>query len=753
MGTTTLDTINTLTLALAAGILSIIVARRLQLVPIVLLLVTGVVIGPEGLGWLHPKKLGETLEILLQVGIAIILFEGALTLNYNEYKKAGNIIFNLLSFGILLTWLLNAFAIVLFFQFPLRYALFLSSIIVVTGPTVIMPLLRRMNLNHNLTHILHWEGILIDPIGVFLAIFCFELLISGGEGVVIVKLFTRLGIGIIVGALFGMLGATALNRRWIPQELHNSFILMWALLTFASCNIILSESGLLAVVVAGIVLGYYKKVSLEEIKKFKLDLTEIFTAIIFILLSADLSFTNIKRVLPQGIFLICFILFVTRPLSIFICSLGSKLSIRDKLFLSWVAPRGIIAASMVTLFSYSLNSETELAPAIAKELYFMETFVFAVIAVTVVFQGTTAPFVAKALGVKRDLARNWVIVGAHELSATIAEYLMSMGKEVILLDSNKTKLNIYAQRGIVTEHGNSLAYDIFDRENFIHTGRVLAITDNMELNVLICQHWKKVVRPDGLYNWSGPATATANINTIASTAVWQQLAKPSILESQLSNQERSLLIKAPAELNAQEREHAVPLLAIPTNGDVLFSPDLNNKTLAPLLTNKWLLLVKVSFSLQSFIKAGYLAVLNTAPLTSEIVYRHVLTQVKTPLGLTAKTSRDDILQHLQEQEQVKSVCIGNQVAIFPTLQKAFTEPLVTVITTRSGVDMHAYDKKPIRIWFFIFAHNADSLRYLSLISHISKIVTDESTRNKLLAADTTVMLEQALFQALAQKNI
>ena len=313
-------------------------------------------------------------------------------------------------------------------------------------------------------------------------------------------------------------------------------MLVW--LTFGLCDFFAHESGILGVIVSGFVIGLNnKKLDLEKIKQFKRSLTDTAIALIFILLSANLSLEKIKQFGYNGIFLILIVLFIARLIAIFVSTIGRKeLQFKEKLFLSWVAPRGIIAASMATLFTLNLSNNEHLA----QYAWFIEIFTFMVIASSILLQGLPANLFAKILDLKEKKDPNWVIVGMHNFSEKIYHYLIKNKQNVIIIDNNKNIVKQYSKKGINVICKNSLDEDIDEETSFLNIGNLLAITDNLELNLLIAQHWARIIPKNNIYYWSNNKPTTQKQNFLGK-AIWEELPKPSIISSEL--QSRSSILE------------------------------------------------------------------------------------------------------------------------------------------------------------------------------------------------------------------
>ena len=391
------DMLLTMAAAISAGVILLALAHRLNLPAIVLLVAGGVALGPEGLGLVKPAVLGDGLRVIVALAIGLILFEGGLTLDVRGYRSASSMIQRLLTIGLLTTGLSTAVAIWLIFDFPFAFCLLAASLVVVTGPTVIAPLLKRIKVQAKLHGILHWEGVLIDPIGVFIAILCFEWIVVQDHEQVLWRFLLRFVWGLGLGIVGGVLVYLLIRIRLIVDEMLNVFALAAAVLIFGLAESFLPEAGLLAVTASGFVLGILGPGQLKRIRHFKAEITDLLIGTLFILLVARLDLDQFIAFGSQGALLVAAVVLVARPLNILNSSWGLKdFNWREKLFLSWVAPRGIVAASMASLFAINLQEK-----GIFPQAPFLETFTYSIIISTVVLQGFSAGLLAWALGLKR----------------------------------------------------------------------------------------------------------------------------------------------------------------------------------------------------------------------------------------------------------------------------------------------------------------------------------------------------------------
>ncbi len=417
------------TLALVAGIAAQVLANFVQVPSIVFLLLFGVVLGPDGLGWVRPQIMGSGLEALVSLAVALILFEGGLNLRLQRLNQVSTSLRNLVLLGSLLTLGGGALAAHYLGEFPWPLAFLFGSLVVVTGPTVINPILKRVRVDPAVSTLLEGEGVLIDPVGAILAVVVLQVVLSGHPSFLMAleQLSSRLAIGSAVGALGGWLMGSFLlwSRQFLREELRNSVVLAGALGVFALAQSLRSEAGLMAVVMAGLVVRQKAAIAERSVRQFHGQLVVIAISVLFILLTSTLS---LKAVLALGwgaLATVLCLMLVVRPLSVWLCTWGSDLNWRQKLFVAWLAPRGIVAASVASLFAILLTERGITGGDALKAL------VFLTISVTVTVQGLTAAWVARWLGL--DQGSSTVIIGDHPLVEPLAELLRSLNQAVEVL--------------------------------------------------------------------------------------------------------------------------------------------------------------------------------------------------------------------------------------------------------------------------------------------------------------------------------
>lgn len=475
------------TLLLFLGVLAQWLAWRLQLPSIMLLLVFGLVAGPVT-GLMDPDALfGDMLPVFVSLGVAVILFEGGINLRLEELKYTGDVVRNLITVGVLVTWVCGSFLAFLFLDLPLMLSVLLGAIIVVSGPTVIGPLLRHVRLPHNTDATLEWESILIDPIGALLAVLVFDVIVTTASPAAGTTIFLLGMIRMITaGAVLGLAGAYFLirmiRRFWIPDFLQNPFSLALVITVFTLSNFIAEESGLLAVTVMGIVLGNQKSVALRDIIEFKEDLRVLIISLLFIILTARLRISDLTVIDPGAVVFIVLLIFLVRPAAVMLSAMGSRLHIREKLFMAFMAPRGIVAAAVSSIFALRLSQS---GYPMADQLV---PLTFFVIIVTVFFYSALASPLARILKIAEPRPSGFLIVGAHLLARKIGIALHDAGCRILLVDSQRANIKAARMAGLPCRYTNVFT----DNIRLCGIGRLLALSPNDELNALAVLHYRKI---------------------------------------------------------------------------------------------------------------------------------------------------------------------------------------------------------------------------------------------------------------------
>ena len=560
----------TLAAAAAAGAFLVTLADHLRMPSIALLLVGGVLLGPQFLGIVDPAALGHGLETVIGLAVAIILFEGGLTLDVSGFRRAPTVIVRLLTVGVAMTWFGTALALYLLFDLPMDLALMAGSLVVVTGPTVVSPILRRIRVRERVHHILYWEGVLIDAVGVFLAVLCFEYMgaktVDEGSLMPLGRFALRFIVGASIGIVSGAALAGAIRRDWVGADHLNIFTLATALLIYAGSNAVLHESGVLAVIAAGLVIALQKPAQLKRIKRFKLELTELGIGVLFILLSAKLEleqFTVYGWRLPAAVAVVVVLL---RPLVIGTVTVGQRLSLGEKVFLSWMAPRGIVAAAMASLFALRLEAQGTANASL------LSTFTFAIIGTTVIGLGLTAPVVARLLRLERPDRRKWLLAGEPLLVTDLHHSLRQAGVQVIMHPVSEGD----AEADDAAEELLGAAPGRLDSATTQGVSGVLALSRSAEANSTVRKAWQDIGEPPSTYRWAAGDAARRETEGRAfrGTRVWDALPSPDRIVGGLAEGTLVLYTARSGEVSEAARFGADfrPLFWL-EHGDALLVPD------------------------------------------------------------------------------------------------------------------------------------------------------------------------------------
>ena len=462
-------------------------AWRLKLPSILLLLLTGFLVGPV-FGLVHPDELlGDLLFPVVSLSVAIILFEGGLSLRFSELPRIGGVIFKLISIGALITWAIGTLGAHYILGISWPIAVLLGAILIVTGPTVIGPLLRQIRPQGSTAVILKWEGILIDPVGAVLAVLVFEVILAGEFSAVPSALVAGVLQTVLIGTVFGLAAAgfmiLIMRRYWVPDFLHNSVALLLAMGAFVASNVLQPESGLLTVTVMGLALANQPWVTIRHIVEFKENLRVLLIGSLFILLAARLQVGDVLSLGWQGLAFLGLLVLVARPLSVWVSAWRSDLNNAEKTFMSWMAPRGIVAASVSSLFAF------ELVEAGYPEAQKLVSVTFLVIVGTVTLYGLTAGPLARWLGLSEADPQGVLIVGAHKFGRAVAATLQAQGIRALLLDSNEANVPAGLRAGLDVRMGDVLSESTMDELDLQGIGRLLALTSNHEVNSLAALHF------------------------------------------------------------------------------------------------------------------------------------------------------------------------------------------------------------------------------------------------------------------------
>ena len=517
------------------GILAQWFAWKLKIPAILPLILIGLLVGPiaaeflseDGTKWIEPQWNGteglfpgESLFYFVSLAISIILFEGGLTLRTGEIKNVGPVITKLITIGSLVTFFGGAIAAHFIFYLSWEISFLFSSLIIVTGPTVITPILRNIPLKKDVSAVLKWEGILIDPIGALVAVLVFEFISVDAGGEFTKTAFIEFGKIVLFGSTFGFTFAHALNfsinKKWIPHYLLNVFALAAVLGVFVLSDNFADESGLLAVVVMGMVLGNSKSPYLKELLYFKESLSVLLISILFILLAANINIEELLLIYNWNtaiLFLI--VVFIIRPVGVFLSTHGSKLKLNEKIFISWVGPRGIVAAGIASLFGLKLAKNG------VSGAEYITPLVFMIVLGTVLLNATTARLFAKIAKVFLIKSGGILIVGASRISRLLGHYLESNGRHVVLIDSNFNNIKKAKDLGLEAINTNIYSDTLVDNIELNDVGYLMALTGNTDINKYAINKFSKEFGENGAFRLVSPEEVN-NIENVPKEGLFSQ---------------------------------------------------------------------------------------------------------------------------------------------------------------------------------------------------------------------------------------
>lgn len=494
------------------GIIAQWVAWRFKLPAILPLILIGLLVGPlstlfteDGTKLIRPiwneKRglfLGESLYHFVSLAIGVILFEGGLTLKRSEISNVGPVITKLITVGSIITFFSAGTAAHYIFDLSWQISFLFSALIIVTGPTVITPILRNIPLKKDISAVLKWEGILIDPIGALVAVLVFEFIsIKEGVGYTQTGLFEFVKV-LLFGFTFGFTFAHALTlvikKNLIPHYLLNVVSLSVVLSVFVLAELFAHESGLLAVVVMGMVMGNTELPNIKELLYFKESLSILLISMLFILLSASMNLSELELLYtPKTLALFAIVVFIIRPIGVFLSSIGSNLTFKEKLFISWVGPRGIVAAGIASLLGSKLILRGE------PGAEYITPLVFMIVLGTVLLNASTARFIAKLLGVFLTKSEGILIIGASKVSRLIAEYLKQNDRNVVLIDNNQMNIQKSKKLGLEAFAENIYSDTLTDNIELSDVGYVMAMTGNSDINNYAINKFRKNFGEQGAF--------------------------------------------------------------------------------------------------------------------------------------------------------------------------------------------------------------------------------------------------------------
>lgn len=499
------------------GILAQWVAWRFKIPAILPLILIGLLVGPlatqfteDGTKFIEPiwngsEGLfpGESLYYFVSLAIGVILFEGGLTLKRGEILNVSSVIVKLISIAVLITFIGAGIAVHFIFELSWKISLLFSALIIVTGPTVITPILRNIPLKRDISAILKWEGILIDPIGALFAVLVFEFINAKAGAEYTSIALVDFGKVILFGFSFGFTFAHALiyliRKKIIPHFLLNVVTLAAVLGVFVLADTFAHESGLLAVVVMGIIMGNTNLPNFKDLLYFKESLSVLLISILFILLAANINYDELLLVYNvKSLFLFLIIVFLIRPLGVLLSSINSNLKFNEKLFISWVGPRGIVAAGIASLFGIKLANKG------VPDAEYITPLVFMIVLGTVLLNATTARPFAKLVGVFLKNSSGVLIVGSSSFSRIIAKYLKENDRHVVVVDNNQSNIDEAKKIGLSAFVADIFSDDLQDNLELSDIGYLMALTGNTTINNKAIENFQKEFGENGTFRVISP---------------------------------------------------------------------------------------------------------------------------------------------------------------------------------------------------------------------------------------------------------
>ena len=482
-----------LTLLLVIGFAAQWLAWRVKLPAILFLLIAGIVLGPVT-GLVDPDRLlGDWLFPAVSLAVALILFEGSMTLRFHELSGIGRAVRGLVSYGAIAALLMLALAAHWFAGLPWPIAFLFGALGCVTGPTVIVPMLRTLRPDAKVANTLRWEGIVIDPLGALFAVLVFEAIVSSEQGHSLGVFAATIASGVVIGVVGAVLLAFLLRRHLIPEYLQNFGTMAAVLGAFTASNAVTHESGLLAVTIMGIVVGNRRDVHIEHIMDFKEDLSTLLVSLLFVVLAARLRWPLPDGMLAGGALVFLAAQFVVRPVSAVLATLGSGLSWRQRALIAWVAPRGIVAAAVSALFALRLEAlDVPGAEALVP-------LIFSLIIGTVVVQSATARHMAKWLGVAEPEPDGVMVFGADPVARAVATALKAAEVRVLVVDDDWDGIRAARMQGLDTFFGSPTSQYADHHMDLTGIGRLLAMSTRRELNSLAVVHYRQEFGRERVY--------------------------------------------------------------------------------------------------------------------------------------------------------------------------------------------------------------------------------------------------------------
>ena len=523
-------------IVLGLGVVAQVLADRLEIPSVLFLILAGIAVGPEGLDLVGLGSFGGPgpLSAIVGLSVAIIIFEGAFHLKVEKIRQAPREAFRLITVGAAFTFVATAAVVRAALAVPWSLAFLVGALLVATGPTVITPILKVVSVRDRVAAALETEGIVNDVTAAILAVVIFDLAVAGGTdlGSLLESFVARLGAGVLVGILTAAVVWYLLERVDLSPSnaVQNArlVVLIGAVATYGIAEAIATEAGIAAVATAGLLLGNADLPYESEIEAFKGDITLIVLSFVFISLATLLSFDQLVSLGVGGLVVVAAVVALVRPVAVLICTYGERFTFREQLFMSAVGPRGIIPASVATLFAL------ELRPTNPEGATVLVGTVFLVILATVVFEGGFARHIAQALDV---LPMRVIVVGGGRVGRGLAERLEDRGENVVIVDSDRDAVETARNAGFSAHHGDGTDTEVLRAAGIENAKIVAAATANDDANLLVAQLTNSKYEVE---------TVIARVNTPENVEAFEELGVRAISANDAIAHEMDNAIERPA---------------------------------------------------------------------------------------------------------------------------------------------------------------------------------------------------------------
>lgn len=479
------------------GILSQWFAWRFRMPAIVIMSISGLLVGPIG-GFINPKEdLGDLFNPLISLAVAIILFEGSLNLNFREVKSFNKPLIRIVTLGAFIAWIAGSLAAHYIAGLSVTVAFVIGGLFIVTGPTVILPLLRQAKLKSRPAAILKWEGIVVDPFGALLAVFAFEVIkfINGDVTFASFLLFFAGSIfAALLGWLFGLIMGKVFEKGQIPEYLKAPVVFAVVLMVFVFSDLVMHETGLLAVTAMGITMANMHIASINDMRHFKENISILLVSTIFIMLTASLNPSTLLEIFnPRIILFVLAMLFIVRPLSIWLSTIGTDLMKNEKILIGWIAPRGIVALTVSGYFA------TVLLESGYEDAEILTALTFALVFATVIVHGFSIGWVARKLELTATDKPGVLIVGGNEFTAELAKSLLEENMDVLVVDESWEQLRNARKLGVPVYAGDIISEQTEYSLDLTPFPKMIAATETDAYNALICSNFVPEIGRENLY--------------------------------------------------------------------------------------------------------------------------------------------------------------------------------------------------------------------------------------------------------------